>query len=75
MGADTSRARGSLRLSLGHTSTQADVDAVIQAIGPVTERARRAGMAATASSSPAPSADAASLDASPLDAQLAGRLR
>ena len=45
MGADESRARGTLRLSLGHTSTQADVDAVIDAIGPVTERARRAGMA------------------------------
>ena len=45
MGADESRARGTLRLSLGHTSTQADVDAVIDVIGPVTERARRAGMA------------------------------
>ena len=36
-------ARGSLRFSLGHTSTQADVDAVVEAIGPVVERARRAG--------------------------------
>ena len=36
-------ARGSLRFSLGHTSTAADVDAVVAAIGPVVERARRAG--------------------------------
>ena len=45
MGADEARARGSLRLSLGHTSTDADVQAVLEAIGPVVERARRAGMA------------------------------
>ncbi|MCO6007509.1 cysteine desulfurase [Actinoallomurus purpureus] len=45
MGADLARARGSLRFSLGHTSTQADVDAVAEAIGPVVERARRAGAA------------------------------
>lgn len=42
MGADAERARGSLRFSLGHTSTQADVDALVAAIGPVVERARRA---------------------------------
>jgi cysteine desulfurase len=45
MGADAARARGSLRFTLGHTSTVADVDAVSQAIGPVVERARRAGSA------------------------------
>jgi cysteine desulfurase len=45
MGADLPRARGSLRLSLGHTTTQADIDAVAEAIGPVVERARRAGAA------------------------------
>ena len=45
MGADEARARGSLRLSLGHTSTDADVQAVLAAIGPVVERARRAGLA------------------------------
>jgi cysteine desulfurase len=33
-----------LRFSLGHTSTEADVGAVIDAIGPVVERARRAGL-------------------------------
>jgi len=45
MGHDESAARGSLRFSLGHTSTRDDVDAVIEAIGPVVERARKAGMA------------------------------
>ena len=42
-GADEERARGSLRFSLGHSSTQADVDALVAAIGPVVERARAAG--------------------------------
>jgi cysteine desulfurase len=44
MGANPISARGSLRFSLGHTSTEADVDAVIETIGPVVERARRAGL-------------------------------
>jgi cysteine desulfurase len=43
MGADEDRASGSLRFSLGHTSTAADVDELIGALGPVVERARRAG--------------------------------
>jgi cysteine desulfurase len=43
-GADAERARSSLRFSLGHTSTDADVDAVLDVIGPVVERARSAGM-------------------------------
>jgi cysteine desulfurase len=42
MGADEDRARGSLRFSLGHTSTQADVDALGAAIGESVTRARRA---------------------------------
>ncbi|MCS0634090.1 cysteine desulfurase [Streptomyces sp. LP05-1] len=37
-------ARGTLRFSLGHTSTRADVEAVAKAIGPVVERARTAGL-------------------------------
>jgi cysteine desulfurase len=45
MGADAQRARASLRFSLGHTSTGDDVQAVIDAIGPVVERARKAGSA------------------------------
>jgi cysteine desulfurase len=44
VGADTDRARSSLRFSLGHTSTDADVDALLEVIGPVVERARRAGL-------------------------------
>ena len=43
MGADEATARGSLRFSLGHTSTADDVEAVAAVIGPVVERARRAG--------------------------------
>ena len=43
MGVPEDLARGSLRFSIGHTSTPADVDAVAAAIGPVVERARRAG--------------------------------
>jgi cysteine desulfurase len=42
MGADDSRARGSLRFSLGHTSNQRDVDALAAVIGEVVDRARRA---------------------------------
>ncbi|MGE5289288.1 MAG: cysteine desulfurase family protein [Micromonosporaceae bacterium] len=43
MGAGEARARGSLRFSLGHTSSQRDVDAVGAVIAEVVERARRAG--------------------------------
>ena len=42
MGADAARARGSLRFSLGHSSTQADVDALGAVIGEAVDRARRA---------------------------------
>ena len=42
MGADDARARSSLRFSLGHSSTQADVDALGAVIGEVVQRARRA---------------------------------
>jgi len=42
-GADEATARGSLRFSLGHTSTSDDVEAVAAVIGPVVDRARRAG--------------------------------
>jgi cysteine desulfurase len=47
MGAGDSRARGSLRFSLGHTSTQADVDALSAVIGEAVDRARRASRAAS----------------------------
>jgi cysteine desulfurase len=49
MGADEQRARGSLRFSLGHDSTAADVEAVVAAIAPAVERARRAKLAPVAS--------------------------
>ncbi|WP_410574090.1 cysteine desulfurase family protein [Amycolatopsis sp. cmx-4-61] len=45
MGADPAAARGSLRFSLGHTSTAADVEAVAAEIGGVVLRARQAGLA------------------------------
>ena len=48
MGSSDEFARSSLRFSLGHSSTQADVDALIEAIGPVVERARNAGLATRA---------------------------
>ncbi|WP_328861817.1 cysteine desulfurase family protein [Streptomyces sp. NBC_00306] len=43
-GSDPDLARGTLRFSLGHTSTRADVKAVAEAIGPVVQRARTAGL-------------------------------
>ncbi|MFH8451971.1 cysteine desulfurase family protein [Streptomyces fungicidicus] len=43
-GADPDLARGTLRFSLGHTSTEADVTALAKAIGPAVQRARAAGL-------------------------------
>jgi cysteine desulfurase len=48
MGADAATARSSLRFSLGWTSTEADVDAAVAAIGPAVERARRAVLTTSA---------------------------
>ena len=42
MGADDDRARSSLRFTLGHNSTEADVDALLAALPGAVERARRA---------------------------------
>jgi cysteine desulfurase len=44
MGCDDAEARGSLRFTLGHTSTPADVAALLGAIGAAVERARAAGV-------------------------------
>lgn len=44
MGASEEQALGSLRFSLGHTSTRSDVDELVEVIGPAVERARRAGL-------------------------------
>ena len=43
MGRDEAEARSSLRFSLGRTNTPSDIDALVEAIGPVVERARAAG--------------------------------
>ncbi|TDC19213.1 cysteine desulfurase [Streptomyces sp. 8K308] len=43
-GADPELARGTLRFSLGHTTTRDDVAAVAEAIGPAVARARTAGL-------------------------------
>jgi cysteine desulfurase len=45
MGADPASARGSLRLSLGHTSVDADVDAALEALPAAVDRAREAALA------------------------------
>ncbi|QBJ95182.1 cysteine desulfurase [Rhodococcus sp. ABRD24] len=45
MGVDPVVARGSLRFSLGHTSTERDVEALLSALPQVIERARAAGLA------------------------------
>lgn len=40
MGASETHARANLRVSLGHTTTEADVDGFVEAVGPVVQRAR-----------------------------------
>lgn len=47
MGADPVSARGSLRLSLGHTSSEADVDAALAVLPAAVERARQAALASS----------------------------
>jgi cysteine desulfurase len=49
MGSDDERARGTLRFSLGHTSTEADVDALLAVLPGAVERAKRAGVVSSAS--------------------------
>ncbi len=44
MGCDDEGARHSLRFTLGRTSTAADVDALVEAIGPAVRRARRVAL-------------------------------
>jgi hypothetical protein len=50
MGMPERKARGALRLTLGHTSTAADVDAFLAALPAAVERAQRAQVATGASS-------------------------
>ena len=40
-------ARGALRFSLGRSTTRADVDALVEVLAEVAERARAAGLAAS----------------------------
>ncbi|WP_019969555.1 cysteine desulfurase family protein [Mycobacterium sp. 141] len=47
MGADPATSRGSLRLSLGHNSTDADVDAALEVLPGAVERARLAALASS----------------------------
>lgn len=47
MGADAASARGSLRLSLGHTSSDADVDAALAVLPAAVDRARQAALASS----------------------------
>ena len=47
MGADPASARGSLRFSLGHTSTEADVEAALAVLPAAVERARQAALASS----------------------------
>ncbi len=47
MGVDPAGARGSLRLSLGHTSVDADVDAALEVLPAAVERARQAALASS----------------------------
>ena len=44
MGADNDAARSTLRFTLGHSTTQEDVDALIQALPSAIDRAKRAGI-------------------------------
>ena len=47
MGSDAELARGSLRLSLGHTSTGEDVDTALRVLPAAVERARQAALASS----------------------------
>ena len=49
MGVNPADARGSLRFSLGHTSTRADIDALLAVLPQVLERAKAAGLAGAGS--------------------------
>jgi len=49
MGADDELARATLRFSLGHTSSEADVDALLAVLPSAVERARKAGLVSVSS--------------------------
>jgi cysteine desulfurase len=45
MGADPATVRGSIRLSLGHTSVDADIEAALRVLPAAVDRARQAALA------------------------------
>ncbi len=45
MGLDETQARGALRITVGHTTTEADIDAFLAALPEAVARAGRAGFA------------------------------
>ena len=59
MGIDPVLARSSLRFSLGHPTTQEDVDALVEALPAVLERAGRAGQIRVSSQMAAAARDGA----------------
>ncbi|MDV6013526.1 cysteine desulfurase family protein [Haloechinothrix sp. LS1_15] len=63
MGADPASARGSLRFTLGRTSSKDDVAAVVAEIGGVVRRARQAGLAGASSTRGNPAGSPGSADA------------
>ena len=67
MGYTEAQARGALRLTLGHTSTQDDVDAALAALPAVIERARRASGASRSGRHARAAAQRASAPAGTLD--------
>jgi cysteine desulfurase len=65
MGMSDHKARGALRLTLGHTSTVADVDAFLAALPAAAERAQRAQMATSAGPTPRAAQSKAGVQTSP----------
>jgi cysteine desulfurase len=60
MGMPERKARGALRLTLGHTSTAADVDAFLAALPAAVERAQRAQVATGSGTAPSNGTNASS---------------
>jgi cysteine desulfurase len=72
MGLDEDTARGAQRFSLGHTSSEADVDALLKALPDAYARAKQAGMAGHESSIQTAATVARSSGAGPAGTALSG---
>jgi cysteine desulfurase len=59
LGVPNDDARGALRFSLGHSSTRADVDALVAALPEAVERARHAGLASRPTANVLPNSETA----------------